>query len=64
MKTYFGYRKLMLDWQGKPTTSECVVTVRVNGRKRPLRPRPYDGWILSEQQIRDAVQQAEAEVKR
>jgi len=39
MKTYHGYRQQHLDNDGKPTSLKCVVTVNVNGKKRPLRPR-------------------------
>lgn len=39
MKTYHGYRKMHIGWDGQPTSNECVVMVHVSGRKRPLRPR-------------------------
>src|SRR5258708_6180172 len=110
MKIYRGYRKMHLDWEGKPTSQECVVQVETNGHKRPLRLRldirnhsptglewgyggsgpaqlalalvadccgrkfahpaiyqrvkclvadlPHDGWILTEDQVREAVDKA------
>ncbi len=39
MKTYHGYRQMHQGTEGMPVPLKCVVTVNVNGRQRPLRPR-------------------------
>lgn len=113
MKTYHGYRRMMLSHDGTPTTCTCIVQVCGHGRKRPLRPRldirnhsptgfewgfggsgpaqlalalvadccgaklavpgiyqrvkrivanlPHEGWTLTEEEIRQAVEAAKNE---
>lgn len=39
MKVYVGYRRMHLDFEGKPTTCECLVRVRNGHHRRPLRLR-------------------------
>lgn len=113
MKTYHGYRQMECGNDGTPISSRCIVTVTVNGHKRPLRPRndirdhspagfewgyggsgpaqlslalvadccgremavppiyqrvkrlvaslPHDGWTMTEEQVREAVEEAQRE---